>query len=114
MHEGPVLDLKFDPHFGRLASVGGHTGQSYPQVLQIKAPDGGEFKTLLAKFTLPNHFRSRYDAAHDSGPYALSVYRHKRSLFRRWRYTDSLHAGESQDVSILPFHVFFIYIDPDK
>ena len=26
IHDGPVLDLKFDPHFGWLASVGGHAG----------------------------------------------------------------------------------------
>ena len=42
VHEGPVLDLKFDPHFGRLASVSGHIGQSYPQVVEIKASDSGE------------------------------------------------------------------------
>ena len=42
MHEGPVLNLKFDLHFGQLASVSGHISQSYPQVVEIKASDGGE------------------------------------------------------------------------
>ena len=42
VHDGPVLDLKFDPHFGQLASVSGHPGHSYPQVAQIMAANGGK------------------------------------------------------------------------
>ena len=37
MHDGPVLDLKFNPHFGQLDSISGHRGHSYPQVVQIMA-----------------------------------------------------------------------------
>ena len=43
LHDGPVLDLKFDPHFGQLASVGGHPGHLYPQVSQIMAANGGKW-----------------------------------------------------------------------
>ena len=42
MHDGPVLDLEFDSHFGQLASVSGHPGHSYPQVAQIMATNGGK------------------------------------------------------------------------
>ena len=42
VHEGPVLDLKFDLHFSQLASVSGHTGQSHPQVVEIKTSDGSK------------------------------------------------------------------------
>ena len=42
VHEGPILDLKFDPYFSQLASVSSHTGQSHPQVVGIKASNGGK------------------------------------------------------------------------
>ena len=42
MHDGPILDLKFDPHIGWLASVGGHPGHSYPQVAQIMAANSSK------------------------------------------------------------------------
>ena len=43
LHDGPVLDLKFDPHFGQLASVGGLPGHSYRQVSQIMAANGSKW-----------------------------------------------------------------------
>jgi hypothetical protein len=45
VHDGPVLDLKYDAHFGRLASV----GNGFPQVSELLTTDGGEhFLTLTA------------------------------------------------------------------
>ena len=38
VHNGPILDLKFDPQFGRLASV----GSGFPQVSQLRTTEGGE------------------------------------------------------------------------
>ena len=39
VHDGPILDLKFDAQFGRLASV----GSGFPQVSQLRPLDGGEY-----------------------------------------------------------------------
>jgi hypothetical protein len=38
VHGGPVLDLKFDAQFVRLASV----GNGFPQVSQLLSTEGGE------------------------------------------------------------------------
>jgi hypothetical protein len=38
VHNGPILDLKFDAKFGRLASV----GSGFVQVSQLLVTDGGE------------------------------------------------------------------------
>jgi hypothetical protein len=43
VHDGPVLDLKFDAQFVRLASV----GNGFPQVSQLLSTEGDElFKTF--------------------------------------------------------------------
>ena len=38
VHDGPILDLKFDTQFGRLASV----SSGFPQVSQLRTMEGGE------------------------------------------------------------------------
>ena len=38
VHDGPVLDLKYDAQFGRLASV----GNGFPQVSELLTTDGGQ------------------------------------------------------------------------
>jgi len=38
VHNGPIMDIKFDPKFGRLASV----GSGFPQVSQLLTTDGSE------------------------------------------------------------------------
>ena len=80
IHDGPVLDLKFDPHFGRLASVGGHAGHSYPQVSQITATNGGKcgFDFLLLYHPI---FVLRH-AALASTPCTLRMYWYQRSFCR--------------------------------
>ena len=53
LHDGPVMDLKFDPQFCRLASVGG----SSAQLCHIVTTDGREW-TLKVFWTLLNLLHS--------------------------------------------------------
>jgi hypothetical protein len=39
VHDGPIMDLKYDPEFGRLASI----GSGFPQVTQLLGDDGSEW-----------------------------------------------------------------------
>jgi hypothetical protein len=50
VHKGPVIDLKFDPHFGRVASV----GNGFPQVSQLLTTDDGEHFLVPGKFVCIN------------------------------------------------------------
>jgi len=38
VHDGPIMDIKFDPKFGRLASV----GNGFAQVSEMLTTDGSE------------------------------------------------------------------------
>ena len=44
------IDLKFDPHFGRVASV----GNGFPQVSQLLTTDDGEHFLVPGKFVCIN------------------------------------------------------------
>ena len=50
VHNGPVIDLKFDPHFGRLASV----GNEFAQVSQLLTTDDSEHFLVPGKFVCIN------------------------------------------------------------
>ena len=106
LHDGPVLDLKFEPHFGWLTSVDGHPGHSCPQVSQIMAANGSKWWFWVIPLII-FIFRS---AADNSFSCAFQMHWHQCSHFRWWCQFTHLHLGNPSDVRIFYFTIHIIAI----